>query len=80
MTKITYIPPEGDAAEAQWGRYLFNANVPLEVSDRHILAKAATNPHFRVESESEAGAVRAEPAKPEPPKPAKPKPGKKARA
>jgi hypothetical protein len=50
MTKITYIPPEGDAAECLWGEYLFRANVPLQVSDAHILAKAATNPHFAVEN------------------------------
>ena len=68
MPKITYIPPEGDAAECLWGKYLFKANVPLEVSDPHILAKAATNPHFAVED-----------AKPEPKKPEKPAPETGAR-
>ncbi len=65
MTKITYIPPEGDAAESQWGKYLFKANVPLEVSDPHILAKAATNRHFGVEH-AERTAKSVKPAKPNP--------------
>jgi hypothetical protein len=86
MTRITYIPPEGDAAECRWGKYLFKANVPLEVSDRHIIAKAGANPHFEVEAGE--GASRAAPApqpergKPDQPKPEKPKrdsqPGPKA--
>lgn len=51
MPKITYIAPEGDAAEVKWGAFVFKANVPTDCDDKHILKKAKTNPHFEVEGE-----------------------------
>jgi hypothetical protein len=80
MTKITYIPPAGDAAECLWGGYLFKENVPLDVLDLHIITKAGTNRHFRVEADLPPAAPAEKPAKPKPeaPKPEAPKPDPKA--
>ncbi len=51
MTTITFIGGEetGDAGSVEWGRYKFALNLPVECTDKHIIAKASTNRFFKVD-------------------------------
>ncbi len=51
MTTITFIGGEetGDAGSVEWGRYKFALNLPVECTDKHIIAKARTNRFFKVD-------------------------------
>lgn len=51
MAAVTYRPGPQDPATVEWGGTTFPANVPVEVSNTHILRKAIGNPFFHVEGE-----------------------------
>jgi hypothetical protein len=61
-TMITFLGGDetGDAGSVTWGKYKFELNKPVAVSDQHIIAKARTNQFFKVEGD-EAGAVKLDP-------------------
>ncbi len=57
MAEITYLPKGDLPATNEWGAYTFEANKPLEVTDKHIIKKAKDNPYFKVVEDEEAEVV-----------------------
>lgn len=57
MAAVTYRPGPHDPATVEWGGTTFPANVPMEVSNAHILRKALGNPFFEVEGEAPVNGV-----------------------
>lgn len=54
MASVTYRPGYGDPAVVEWSGVTFQANVPVEVGNPHILRKAAGNSFFDLDDEAHA--------------------------
>lgn len=54
--EITYTPRREDPTTVTWGKITFEANKPRVINDPRIIAKAKTNPWFKVAGEKQAEA------------------------
>lgn len=54
MALVTYRPGADDPATVEWLGISFSANVPVEVTNEHILACAPGNRFFDVDGEAKA--------------------------